>query len=154
MTWGADARGQRFGYRIRIAMIGSLIFLNSRGDIILSRAFRDNVNMYAIFIFIFASTHRSDAPWARLFVRRLLLRSWQTGCTMPTLLLHFGYHRSPVKTLGSVSFLHMRHENLYIVATSRANVNVALIFTFMSRTGLVKILFWSESQTPCFRGLD
>ena len=37
-----------------------------------------------------------------------------------------------MKTLGSVSFLHMRHENLYIVATSRANVNAALVFTFLS----------------------
>eukprot|EP01012_Entosiphon_sulcatum_P066806 TRINITY_DN96208_c0_g1_i1.p1 TRINITY_DN96208_c0_g1~~TRINITY_DN96208_c0_g1_i1.p1 ORF type:complete len:434 (+),score=121.41 TRINITY_DN96208_c0_g1_i1:89-1390(+) len=85
-------------------MIGAIIFLNSRGDIVLSRAFRDNVNIRAL----------GEAFRTQIIATKLV-------------------DRTPVKTLGSVSFLHMRHENLYIVATSRANVNAALVFTFLSR---------------------
>lgn len=89
-------------------MIGSIIFLNSRGDIILSRAFRDNVNIRSL----------GEAFRTQIIATKLA-------------------DRSPVKTLGSVSFLHMRHENLYLVATSRANVNAALVFTFLAN--MVKI---------------
>lgn len=39
--------------------------------------------------------------------------------------------RSPVLTLGSTSFLHVRHENLYIVAITRSNVDAALVFEFL-----------------------
>eukprot|EP00906_Rhabdomonas_costata_P032120 RCo045272 len=84
-------------------MIGAILFLNSRGDIILSRAFKDNVNIRA-----FGEAFRTQVIATKLA------------------------DRSPVNTLGSVSFLHMRHENLYIVATSRSNVNAALVFTFLS----------------------
>ncbi|KAK9727999.1 clathrin associated protein complex medium subunit, variant 2 [Basidiobolus ranarum] len=36
--------------------------------------------------------------------------------------------RSPIITLGSTSFLHVRHENLYLVAVTKWNANAALIF--------------------------
>ncbi|RUS22685.1 Longin-like domain-containing protein [Endogone sp. FLAS-F59071] len=41
--------------------------------------------------------------------------------------------RSPIITLGSTSFFHVRHENLYIVAVTKWNVNAALIFEFCYR---------------------
>ncbi|KAI7850007.1 Mu homology domain-containing protein [Circinella umbellata] len=41
--------------------------------------------------------------------------------------------RSPIITLGSTSFFHVRHENLYIVAVSRWNANAALVFEFCYR---------------------
>lgn len=34
-------------------------------------------------------------------------------------------------TLGSTSFLHVRHENLYIVAIVRSNVDAAMVFEFL-----------------------
>ena len=34
-------------------------------------------------------------------------------------------------TLGSTSFLHVRHENLYVVAVTRSNVDAALVFEFL-----------------------
>eukprot|EP01006_Ploeotia_vitrea_P061167 TRINITY_DN77400_c0_g1_i1.p1 TRINITY_DN77400_c0_g1~~TRINITY_DN77400_c0_g1_i1.p1 ORF type:complete len:433 (+),score=46.20 TRINITY_DN77400_c0_g1_i1:96-1394(+) len=85
-------------------MIAAIIFLNSRGDIILSRPFRDNVNIRSL----------GEA------FRTQIIATKQAD-------------RAPVKTLGSVSFLHMRHENLYVVATTKQNVNAALVFTFLSK---------------------
>ncbi|RUS34841.1 Mu homology domain-containing protein [Jimgerdemannia flammicorona] len=41
--------------------------------------------------------------------------------------------RSPIITLGSTSFFHVRHENLYIVAVTKWNANAALIFEFCYR---------------------
>jgi AP-2 complex subunit mu-1 len=41
--------------------------------------------------------------------------------------------RSPFITLGSTSFFHVRHDNLYIVAVTKNNANAALIFEFCYR---------------------
>ncbi|KAF9348570.1 hypothetical protein BGX34_002400 [Mortierella sp. NVP85] len=41
--------------------------------------------------------------------------------------------RSPIITLGSTSFFHVRHENLYIVAITKRNANAALVFEFCYR---------------------
>ncbi|OLL24280.1 AP-2 complex subunit mu [Neolecta irregularis DAH-3] len=39
--------------------------------------------------------------------------------------------RSPVITLGSITFFHLRHENLHLVAVSKQNINAALVFEFL-----------------------
>lgn len=39
----------------------------------------------------------------------------------------------PVLTIGSTTFLHIKHENLYIVAITRVNANAALVFEFLQR---------------------
>jgi len=39
--------------------------------------------------------------------------------------------RSPLLTLGSTSFSHIKHENIFIVATTKGNANAALIFEFL-----------------------
>ncbi|CAG8771428.1 8993_t:CDS:2, partial [Funneliformis caledonium] len=41
--------------------------------------------------------------------------------------------RSPIITLGSTSFFHVHHENLYIVAVTKCNANAALVFEFCYR---------------------
>lgn len=41
--------------------------------------------------------------------------------------------RSPIITLGSTSFFHLRHENLYVVAVAKNNANAALVFEFCYR---------------------
>ena len=41
--------------------------------------------------------------------------------------------RSPIITLGSTSFFHVRHENLYLVAVTKNNANAALVFEFCYR---------------------
>ena len=39
--------------------------------------------------------------------------------------------RSPLLTLGSTTFSHVRHENIYITAVTKSNANAALIFEFL-----------------------
>jgi len=41
--------------------------------------------------------------------------------------------RSPLLTLGSTTFSHVRHENIYVVAITKSNANAALIFEFLYR---------------------
>ncbi|BFZ61149.1 clathrin associated protein complex medium subunit [Saitoella coloradoensis] len=50
--------------------------------------------------------------------------------------------RSPVTTIGSTTFFHVKHENLYLAAVTRTNVNAALVFEFLYRVvGLGKDYF-------------
>ncbi|KAF7513283.1 hypothetical protein GJ744_009704 [Endocarpon pusillum] len=41
--------------------------------------------------------------------------------------------RSPVLTLGSTTFSHVKHENIYLVAVTKSNANAALVFEFLYR---------------------
>jgi AP-2 complex subunit mu-1 len=41
--------------------------------------------------------------------------------------------RSPILTLGSTSFCHVRHENIYLVAITKSNANAAMVFEFLER---------------------
>lgn len=50
--------------------------------------------------------------------------------------------RSPILTLGSTTFSHIKNENLYIVGVSKGNVNAALVFEFLYKlAGLGKAYF-------------
>ncbi|KAI8841980.1 Mu homology domain-containing protein [Chytriomyces cf. hyalinus JEL632] len=39
--------------------------------------------------------------------------------------------RSPITTVGSTAFFHHKHENIYLVAVSKLNVNSAIVFEFL-----------------------
>jgi AP-2 complex subunit mu-1 len=41
--------------------------------------------------------------------------------------------RSPILTLGSTTFCHIRHENIYLVAVTKGNANAAMVFEFLER---------------------
>lgn len=41
--------------------------------------------------------------------------------------------RSPIITLGSTSFFHVRHQNLYLAAVTKNNTSAALVFEFCYR---------------------
>lgn len=50
--------------------------------------------------------------------------------------------RSPILTLGSTTFSHVKHENIYLVAVTKSNANAALVFEFLYRlVGLGKGYF-------------
>lgn len=48
-----------------------------------------------------------------------------------------GSVQTPVRTLGSVSFLYLRHSDLYILSLVKSNVNVMLAFKFMTSVSTV-----------------
>lgn len=41
--------------------------------------------------------------------------------------------RSPILTLGSTTFSHVKHENIYLVAVTKSNANAALVFELLYR---------------------
>lgn len=41
--------------------------------------------------------------------------------------------RSPILTLGSTTFSHIRNDNIYLVAITKGNANAALLFEFLYR---------------------
>lgn len=41
--------------------------------------------------------------------------------------------KSPILTLGSTTFFHVRHLNIYIACVTKGNVNAALVFEFCYR---------------------
>ncbi|KAL9090125.1 MAG: hypothetical protein Q9165_005405 [Trypethelium subeluteriae] len=78
----------------------------------------------------------------------LILRAYRTDCR-PRLADVFRIQvisnpqvRSPVLTLGSTTFSHVKHENIYLVAITKSNANAALVFEFLYRLiGLGKAYF-------------
>lgn len=83
-------------------MISAILILNARGHVLISRSYRDDVDPRSI-----ASAFRSQVIASKLA------------------------DRCPVKTVGSVSFLFVRFEELFFVAVTRQNVNSSMVFQFL-----------------------
>jgi len=45
---------------------------------------------------------------------------------------------SPVRVLGSVSFMYLRHNDVYILIVTKRNANAMLAFSFMSQVCVVR----------------
>ncbi|CAK4081334.1 unnamed protein product [Aphanomyces euteiches] len=84
-------------------MISGLFLISQKGEVVLNRLYRDDVSRRA-----------ADA------FRLQVIAAKETG-SLP-----------PIKSIDGCSFLYTRHENLYLVAVSRANINTALVFQFLS----------------------
>jgi len=91
-------------------MISMIMILNQKGDILLSRQYRDDVS-------------RAAADSFRLQV----IAAKETGSQV-----------GPVKRIENCSFLYTRHTNMYFVALTRSNVNPALVFEYLFQK--IKIL--------------
>ncbi|KUF82315.1 hypothetical protein AM588_10000911 [Phytophthora nicotianae] len=89
-------------------MISALFLISQKGEVVLNRFYRDDVS-------------RRAADNFRLQV----IAAKETG-TLP-----------PVKVIDGCSFLYTRHENLYLVAVSRANINAALVFQFLYQLNII-----------------
>ncbi|KAE9324261.1 AP-2 complex subunit mu [Phytophthora fragariae] len=89
-------------------MISALFLISQKGEVVLNRFYRDDVS-------------RRAADSFRLQV----IAAKETG-TLP-----------PVKVIDGCSFLYTRHENLYLVAVSRANINPALVFQFLYQLNVI-----------------
>ncbi|VVT58666.1 uncharacterized protein SAPINGB_P006323 [Magnusiomyces paraingens] len=81
-------------------MISAIIIYNLKGEVLISRLYRDGLRRSIADVFRIQVISNPDS-------------------------------RSPVLTLGSTSFLHIRHENLYIVGITRSNVDAGLVFEFL-----------------------
>ncbi|MEW5318563.1 MAG: hypothetical protein WDW38_009777 [Sanguina aurantia] len=94
----------------------ALYFFNLRGDILMERRYKDDI----------------DRDVAELF-RTQILNSKDSGV------------QPPVRTLGSVTFMYLRNADIYILCLTRNNANVMLAFKFMtSLVTLFKAYFDGE----------
>lgn len=83
-------------------MISAFFIYNQKGEVLISRLYRQDLKRSVADIFRIQVISNTDV-------------------------------RTPFITLGSTSFFHVRHENLYIVAVTKNNANAALIFEFCYR---------------------
>eukprot|EP00754_Rhynchopus_humris_P025901 Rhum_TRINITY_DN14977_c4_g1::Rhum_TRINITY_DN14977_c4_g1_i1::g.131955::m.131955/K11826/AP2M1; AP-2 complex subunit mu-1 len=84
--------------------IGCVLILNSRGDILCSRNYRDHFNVRAL----------GDPFRTQVIMTKLA-------------------DRCPVHQLGGVSYLFTRHENVWFVCCTKQNSNAALVFQFINK---------------------
>ncbi|POW12398.1 hypothetical protein PSHT_08101 [Puccinia striiformis] len=93
-------------------MISALFILNQKGEVLISKLFRPDLKLS---VFLRSQSTRSIADIFRIHV-----------ISNPDV-------RSPIITLGSTSFFHVRHQNLYITAVTKTNANAALVFELLYR---------------------
>ena len=84
-------------------MIGGLFIYNHKGEVLISRVFRDDISRNAVDAF------RVNVIHARQQVR------------------------SPVTNIARTSFFHIKRSNIWICAVTKRNVNAAMVFQFLSR---------------------
>ncbi|GFR47859.1 hypothetical protein Agub_g9668 [Astrephomene gubernaculifera] len=89
----------------------AIYFLNLRGDILLERKYKDDV----------------DREIAESFRDRILNARDRDATAVHV----------PIRTLGSVTFMYLRHADIYILLLTRSNGNAMLSFRFM--TSLVSL---------------
>eukprot|EP00762_Andalucia_godoyi_P008343 ANDGO_07366.mRNA.1 AP-2 complex subunit mu len=85
-------------------MLSALLILNSRGEVLISRSYREDVVIRAA----------ADAFKTQIISAKL-------------------GDRSPIRPLGSLTFLHVLQNNLYMVAVTRRNANATTVFAFLHR---------------------
>ncbi|KAG2494323.1 hypothetical protein HYH03_007381 [Edaphochlamys debaryana] len=89
----------------------AIYFFNLRGDILLERRYKDDV----------------DREIAESFRDRILNARERDSAAV----------HGPIRTLGSVTFMYLRHADIYILLLTRSNGNAMLSFRFM--TSLVSL---------------
>ena len=93
-------------------MISAFFIFNGKGDVLISRVYRQDVKRTI-----------SD-----IFRVHVLAQNIKT----------------PVLTLGSTSFYYIKHENLFLVAVSKTNPNVALIFEYLYKIVSLGIKYFNR----------
>merc|ERR1712142_1006275 len=82
-------------------MIGGLFCYNHKGEVLISRVFRDDIGRNAVDAF------RVNVIHARQQVR------------------------SPVTNIARTSFFHVKRSNLWLAAVTKQNVNASMVFEFL-----------------------
>uniref|UniRef100_A0AAY5LA99 AP complex mu/sigma subunit domain-containing protein n=1 Tax=Esox lucius TaxID=8010 RepID=A0AAY5LA99_ESOLU len=82
-------------------MIGGLFIYNHKGEVLISRVYRDDIGRHAVDAF------RVNVIHARQQVR------------------------SPVTNIARTSFFHVKRSNIWLAAVTKQNVNAAMVFEFL-----------------------
>ncbi|XP_064476677.1 AP-1 complex subunit mu-1 [Ornithodoros turicata] len=100
----------------------AIYILDLKGKVLISRNYRGDIDLTSIDKFM-----------------TLLMEKEEEGCVTP-ILRH-----------GEVAFMYIKHNNLYLVATSKKNANVALIFAFMHKIVTVFSEYFKELEEESIR---
>ncbi|GEQ69153.1 hypothetical protein JCM33374_g2824 [Metschnikowia sp. JCM 33374] len=92
-------------------MITSLLIFNTKGDVLMSKFYKEGVKKNVTDVF------------------RIQVINAAGKVASSTSVVHA--NRSPVLTLGSTSFLYIRSGSLWLVAVARSNQDSSLIFEFL-----------------------
>lgn len=84
-------------------MIGGLFIYNHKGEVLISRVYRDDIGRNAVDAF------RVNVIHAR------------------------GQVRSPITNIARTSFFHIKQGNVWLAAVTKQNVNAAMVFEFLNR---------------------
>lgn len=84
-------------------MIGGVFVYNHKGEVLISRVFRDTITRTSVDAFRVSVIHARHAV------------------------------RSPVTNIARTSYFHIRCGNVWVVAATRQNVNAALVFEFLHK---------------------
>ena len=82
-------------------MIGGLFCYNHKGEVLISRVYRDDIGRNAVDAF------RVNVIHAR------------------------GQVRSPVTNIARTSYFHIKRSNLWLAAVTKQNVNATMVFEFL-----------------------
>ncbi|KAL8605872.1 AP-1 complex subunit mu-1 [Nucella lapillus] len=58
---------------------------------------------------------------------------------------------TPILTHGTVTFLYIKYNNLYLVATSKKNANVSLVFSFLHKLVQIFVEYFKELEEESIR---
>ncbi|XP_049514198.1 AP-1 complex subunit mu-1-like [Dermacentor silvarum] len=100
----------------------AIYILDLKGKVLISRNYRGDIDMTCIDKFM-----------------TLLMEKEEEGCVTP-ILRH-----------SDIAFMYIKHNNLYLVATSKKNANVALIFAFLHKIVTVFSEYFKELEEESIR---
>lgn len=103
-------------------MIAALLFMTSRGEVVLSRAFRDGVVIRNL-----ADTFRDEI----ISTKRV--------------------ERAPVNIVDRLAFIHFRHENLLLVAVGRPDVNAFLVIQLLLKLMQLLADYYGHVSEPTIK---
>jgi len=104
-------------------MISAVLLINQKGEVVISRLYRDDV----------------DASTANAFRMKVIAAKEASG-------------QAPIKLLDGSSFLYVRHKDMYFVAITKNNVNPAMVFQFLTAMLIIfKAYFGEEFEEDAVR---
>jgi len=103
-------------------MISGVLFFNQKGENLIFRQFRNDCQPFL-----------SPIPSPACPPQLTPLGRPRLSDVFRIQVISNAQVRSPILTLGSTTFSHVKHENIYLVAVTKSNANAALVFEFLYR---------------------
>lgn len=100
----------------------AIYLLDLKGKVLISRNYRGDIDMAAADKFM-----------------SLLMEKEEEGCV------------TPILTHNGITFMYIKYNNLYLVATTKKNANVALVFVFLHKIVQVFIEYFKELEEESIR---